>query len=206
MSACLASARWWRLMLLALGPLGAGCAGVIPGGAGTPLQTFILEARPLPASPAQRGDRVMMVEPARAEPGAHTRYIAYSRTPQHLDYYTQSQWADTPARMLQPLLVAALDGSGLYRAVLSSPGGAAADLRLEVDIIELRQRFWSAPSEVRFVLRARLYDVQARTVLGTRTLEALVPAPSEDAAGGVAAANEAVTRVLTDLVTFVAGY
>lgn len=194
--------RFAPLILYVLAPLVSGCTGMIPGGAGAPLQTFILEARLQPAPAGARGDRVLLVEPARAEPGAHTRYIAYSRSPQHLDYYIQSQWADTPARMLQPLLVASLDASGLYRAVLASSAGASADLRLEVDIIELRQRFWDTPSEVRFVLRARLYDVEQRTVLGTRTFEALQPAPSEDAAGGVAAANHAVAQVLADLVSF----
>ena len=52
-------------------------------------------------------------------------------------------------------------------------------------------------------LRATLVDVSGRRVLSTRLLQAESSAPSEDAEGGVIAANAALGEVLTSLVAFV---
>ena len=53
----------------------------------------------------------------------------------------------------------------------------------------LQQEFTARPSRVRFTLRLELTDLAGHRVIGTRELEAVEPAPSEDAAGGAAAAN-----------------
>ena len=51
---------------------------------------------------------VLLVSPPQAEPGFETQRMAYVRRPYQLEYYAVNQWADTPARMLAPLMVHAL--------------------------------------------------------------------------------------------------
>jgi cholesterol transport system auxiliary component len=122
-----------------------------------------------------------------------------------LRHYARADWVEPPARMVGPLLVRALERTGRFQAVVAAPGGVAAGLRLDTEIVRLQQEFTEKPSRVRFTLRAQLADVAAGRVLGTRELEAVEPAPSDDAYGGVLAANRAVRRVLEEAAGWCAG-
>ncbi|HXH03006.1 MAG TPA: ABC-type transport auxiliary lipoprotein family protein [Candidatus Competibacteraceae bacterium] len=194
-----------RVLCLALPLVLAGCASLIPSDGRPAPRTYLLDASPAAADATpRRGDApVLLVDQPRAQPGFDTPYIAYSRDPLSLDYYTKSQWADTPARMLTPLVVNALEDSGAFRAVLAPPAAARADLRLELELLRLVQEFRSGPSQVRLALRARLFRISDRQVLATRLFETAEPAPSDDAEGAARAANAALARLLAELRGFV---
>jgi cholesterol transport system auxiliary component len=144
----------------------------------------------------------LIVNPTHAAAGFDSPRIVYLREAHRLNYFAHSEWVDPPARMLAPLLVAAIANSGAFRAVVPTPGAASGDLRLDTEIIRLQHEFQSSPSRVRFTLRATLVDDRTRRVLAWREFEALVPAASEDPYGGVLAANQAVQNVLQDLSQF----
>lgn len=189
--------RLWltALMLLAL----AGCA-IAPKE--PPPATYVLDAVGAERS-ARPSGKVLLVGTPQAQPGFDTSGIAYSLKPLALDYYSQSQWADTPARMLEPLLVRSLERTGAFKAILAPPTPALGEYRLETDIIQLVQEFYQKPSQVRLTMRAKLFDLSSGHVLGTQLFEAVVRAESEDALGGVRAANRAVAEVMTQLTDFV---
>jgi cholesterol transport system auxiliary component len=111
---------------------------------------------------------------------------------------------DTPAQMLAPLIVSALDRSGAFRAVLLAPTTATGELRLDTELIRLQHEFGASPSQVRLTLRAVVIETSARRVLAWREFDAVVPAGSDDPYGGVVAANRAVATVLADLAAFCA--
>jgi cholesterol transport system auxiliary component len=144
----------------------------------------------------------LIVSPTHAAAGFDSPRIIYLREAHRLDYFAHSEWVDSPARMLGPLLVAAIANSGVFRAVALTPGAASGELRLETEIIRLQHEFQSSPSRVRFTLRATLIDDRTRRVLAWREFEALVPAASEDPYGGVLAANQAVQTVLQEVSRF----
>ncbi len=121
-----------------------------------------------------------------------------------LEYFAHSEWVDPPARMLAPLLVAALTRSGAFRAVVLTPSAAAGDLRLDTEIIRLQHEFQTRPSRVRFTLRAYLVEENTRRVLAWREFEAADSAASDDPYGGIVAANRAVQTVLAELAAFCA--
>jgi cholesterol transport system auxiliary component len=106
--------------------------------------------------------------------------------------------------MLAPLLVQALEQSGGFRAVVQAPSLAAADLRLDSELVRLQQDFGAKPSRVRITVRAQLIDVNTRRVLATAQFDETEAAPSDDPYGGVLAANRALGRVLERLATFCA--
>lgn len=168
-----------------------------------PNHTYVLDAAIEPRLAIKRSNAVLLVATPRAQPGFDTRRIAYTKTPLSLNYYTKSEWADTPAQMLAPLLVRALESTGGFRAVLSTTAPVEADLRLDIDIIRLQQEFLETSSHARLALRAKLYDLATRQILATQIFEAAEPAPSEDAYGGVRAANAAVKRLLDEIANFV---
>jgi cholesterol transport system auxiliary component len=104
--------------------------------------------------------------------------------------------------MLTPLIVRTLENSGAFRAVVRGSTSAASELRLDTEVIRLQQEFNVSPSQVRFTLRAVMVDTATRRVVAASEFEAIVASPTEDATGGVIAANQAVGRVLADLTKF----
>ena len=146
----------------------------------------------------------MIVNPPQAAAGFDSARIIYVREAHKLEYFAHSEWVDPPARMLAPLLVAAVEKTGAFRAVVLTPSAAAGDLRLDTEIIRLQHEFRTQPSRVRFTLRAYLVDDKTRRVLAWREFDAAVPSASEDPHGGVVAANRAVQAVLEDLSVFCA--
>jgi cholesterol transport system auxiliary component len=173
----------------------------------TPVRTYLLEpnfsAETIPANPA-RGDRAtLLISVPRAQPGFETPRMAYLLRPHELNYYAFNQWVDTPARMMLKPLVESMERSGLWRAVMQAPSPVRADYRLDCDSLVLEQQFFSR-SRVRLGLRAQLIDIKRRIVIGARNFEVFAASPSEDAYGGVVAANEASAKLLEELTDWVA--
>jgi cholesterol transport system auxiliary component len=162
-----------------------------------PVELFTLDPR-LEGEPVPGPGPALLVSPPRAGPGLDGPRIAYLKRPNQLHYFARSQWVEPPARMLGPSLARALERTGRFQAVTEVALGSRPGLRLESEVVRLQQEFTVRPSRVRFTLRLELADVAAHRIIGTRELEAVAAAPSDDAAGGVAAANDAVTRVLTE--------
>ena len=146
----------------------------------------------------------LIVNPPEAVAGFDSQRIIYVRQAHELEYFAHNQWIDTPARMLSPLIVAAIERGGAFRAVVHAPSTATGDLRLDTEIIRLQHEFLQHPSRVHFTLRATLVDSASRRVLATHEFDAFVTAATEDPYGGVLAADQAVANVLEELATFCA--
>ena len=200
----------WRLRLpLLVLVLSSGCSSLLPKPAPLP-SVYLLDgatgaevakaAAPAPAASAP----TLLVSAPRASSGLDSRRILYQREPHRLDHFAHSDWADTPARMLAPLIVAALEQSGSFHAVVVTPGTTEARLRLDTEILRLQQQFDSTPSQVRFTLRAHLVDSRSRQVLAWREFDLRIAAPSDDPRGGVVAANTAVQQAMLQLADFCA--
>lgn len=151
------------------------------------------------ASPAAP---TLAVNAPQAAAGFDSQRIIYVRQAHQLEYFANSEWVDTPARMLAPLIVAALNQGRSFRAVVATPSAAAGDLRLDTEILRLQHEFGGSPSRVRLTLRATLTDNATRQVLAQLDFDARADAPSEDAYGGVVAANHATRVVLQQLTDF----
>lgn len=168
--------------------------------------TYVLDA-PVSVTPLSRPRHgVLLVAQPLTEAGYDVPEIAYTRTPLAVEYYTRSEWAESPGRMIWPMLIQALETSNAFQAVITTSSGAPADLRLELDIIRLQQEFFTNPSQMRLTARVKLFDLRSGHVLGTQVLEVVEPAPSEDAYGGVLAANQATATLLTQVVEAVLRY
>jgi cholesterol transport system auxiliary component len=198
--------RWQRPVAALALVLISGCEALRPAVAPQPNFFSLADARKSgsdePRAPATA--LTLVVSPPHAAAGFDSQHIMYVRQPSRLEYYAHNEWIDTPARMLAPLIVAAAEQSGVFRAVVQTPSTAAGDIRLDTEVMRLQHEFLSAPSRVRFTLRAYLVDNVTRRVLASREFESVAAAPSDDPYGGVMAAHEAVRSVLTDLAMFCA--
>ena len=191
------------LMVLALNGCSMGPAET------TPVRTYLLDpdiaVKNISADSARGNHATLLISIPKAQPGFDTPRMAYLRRQHELSYYALNQWADTPARMLLRPLAQAMEGSGLWRAVVQAPSPVRADYRLDCDNLVLEQQFFSR-SQVRLALRARLIDVKRQSVIGAHSFEIFEASSSEDAYGGVVAANRASTKLLdqmTDWLTTV---
>jgi cholesterol transport system auxiliary component len=195
--------RWRAFQVLALTSvlLLAGCTGLSAQPAVS--QTiYVLEAQRATAPAQVKRTLVLAVSPPHARPGFDTPQIAYVRQPHELNYFTASRWADTPARMLGPLLAQAMEQTGGFRAVVQTPSAVPADVRLETELIRLQHDFTTQPSRVQLTLRAQLIDVRRQRVLAVKQFDEVENAASDDAYGGVSAANRVVQRMLGQLADF----
>lgn len=192
----------WRGAGLAGVLLVAGCIGS-PGRATEAMATFTLEAS-FPAKAAAPAAPAVLVAALRARPGFDTERMAYMRSPDQIEYFARHRWVDAPARMLAPLMAQALESTGAFSAVVQAPTVARGQWRLETEIVKLQQDFLQQPSRVHVVLRAQLIDNLTQQAVATRTFSVSVAAASEDARGGVRAANDAVRQLLPQLAQWCA--
>ena len=188
-------------LLLVTSALLTGC--LLPRDQTPPPQAYLLEVGAyVPPSVGRSGGKTLLVTVPGAAPGFDSNRIAYTRDPPKLDYYNDSVWSDTPARMLLPVFVQAFESTGAFRAVVSPPSPALADLRVDVEVIRLQQEFMIQPSQLRLTARIKIMDMKSGLVLNTQVFEARAPAPSDDAAGAARAANAAVQKILGEMVPF----
>ena len=168
----------------------------LDGEASVPASTPVPSATPLRARP------VLLVEVPHAAPGFDSARMVYVRQPLTQEVFAHSVWIDTPARMLAPLLVARLQQSGQFGAVLLAPSAAKAGLRLDSSVLRLQQDFLHSPSSVRLTWQVSLMDNSTREVLAWRTVDVVRTAASEDAAGGAQAAQAATQEGLRQVADF----
>lgn len=185
------------------------CSSMLQPKASTPPAFYALEvaqptAAPQPLASSPQGALTLVISPVRAASGFDSQRIIYVREPHKLEYFAHSEWIDTPARMLGPLLVASIAQTGAFKAVVMTPGSAAGDLRLDTEIVRLQHNFQTQPSSVHFKLRTYLVDEKTRKVLAWREFDAEADAARDDPYAGVVAANRVVQTLLQEVSQFLA--
>ena len=195
-------------MLGLVGCLLTACA--FPRSMDNQVHTFVLtaeeaEREPVIPPPRANAQAVLLVGVPQAAAGFEQPRMAYLQRPSEVNYYATHFWVDAPSRMLAPLLIRALEQSGYWRVVVPMPSALRADHQLDVSGLVVQQEFLQKPSQSRVRLRAQLTDLKTQRVMGARSFDRLEPAPSEDAYGGVLAANRAMSAVLAAVNDWIAG-
>lgn len=172
-----------------------------------PMHTYqiVLDEPSSEVRQAENNGLVLLVSPAQAEPGFDTPRMVYLKREYEMEYYAHNQWADTPARMFTQLLIQALDRNRVWRAVMPLPSSTRGDWRLDVHGLAVQQEFLQQPSRVRVMVRVQLIDLKEARVIGTQVFEAAEDAPSDDAYGGVLAANRAMAAMLDQISVWLQG-
>lgn len=190
-----------RYLLIAVALLLTGCSLPVSRQNAEVTHTLALSlALSIPA-PLPAG-RTLVIAPLTAAPGYASPAMAYRTTAHELRYFAHQRWVDRPARLIEQALIDGLSGAGA--TLVPAGSGARPDLRLVTDLVLLEQDFTVRPSRVRLVLRVQLVDVRDRRLLGGDTLRLEQTAPSDDAAGGVAAANALLEQAVRQVSAFCA--
>jgi cholesterol transport system auxiliary component len=130
--------------------------------------------------------------------------MAYIEQDYRLDYFAFNEWVDTPASMLQPLLMRALVGTGRFGAATDDARGVRPNLRLDSQVVEVHQDFRHRPSLGSVSIRVQLVDPEHQRIMASRSFRATEHAATDDPYGGVVAVNRALTRLLPEIAAFVA--
>ena len=151
----------------------------------------------------KEGSATLLVSPPQAKAGFDTTRMAYLLRSHEVRYFAVHQWADTPGRMLAPILRRDLEQAGTWRAVVQASAAVRSDFRLDVDQLALLQDFTTRPSHIRLTLSAQLVDLKGQQVIGARRFDAIEAATSDAPYGGVEAANRALSKLLDQVVAWI---
>jgi cholesterol transport system auxiliary component len=177
-----------------------GCSQLLPPK--TEPMTAILNKLPDRVPTMAAHAATLLVRLPEASAAYDTTRMAYSVKSYQLAYFRDNQWAETPAQMIQPLLVRTLRQTGFFRAILSLPESEPASYALRTEILELIQDYTASPPVLRLSLRLQLFDASGRPIAGRDIVEQETMRGALPYAG-VVAANDAVANALREATLFV---
>lgn len=171
-----------------------------------PSHSYLLEWQPEPAvakTPSADAP-TLLVSATRAAAGYGSSDMLYVEQPHRLAHFANHRWADTPARMLDPLLIQACDHSGLFRAVTGPGKQLQTTLRLDSELQSLQQVFETDSRRIELSLRVSLVEIDSGRLLATQNFTLSESVTEGTPYAGVLAANRAVGRLLKQLQDFLA--
>ena len=135
-------------------------------------------------------------------PAYATTQMAYSAQAYQISYFSKSEWAATPAQMIQPLIVKTLRDTHYFSEILSPPYFGRHTFALHIEILELKQDFTAEPAML-LTMRASLSREATNQIVATKELSVREPMLERNPYAGVVAANEAMPKILRELAKFV---
>ena len=179
----------------------AGCSVFPP--TTSPARKQILSA--LAETVPQRATRPMtlMVLMPQTRPLYDTLQMAYTSKPYQIDFYSQYEWGETPAQMLQPLLVKTLEDTHAFASVLTPSIHAPYTYTLQTEITELIQDYTTVPATLRLSLRLYLNDGASNKTIASKEISLRDPMNDRTPEAGVTAANTATAKALHEIAEFV---
>ena len=179
----------------------AGCALL----SAPPPQTSKQILNKMPPEVPQRSSQgaVLVVYPPQTRPVYDTTEMAYMTRPYEIAYFSQHEWAEPPAQMLQPLLVGTLQNTRFFGAVLTPPYAGRHSYALRTEIRELIADFTSEPAALQLSLRFQLSEGATGAVVGVKDISVREPMQQKTPYAGVVAGNEATAKALLELARFV---
>ena len=146
-------------------------------------------------------DWQLLVEPPVVQAGLNTTRIALQRVAIQLEYYARANWTDRAPAMVQTLILESFENSERIVAVGREALGLRADFVLKIELREFQAIYenGTAPG-VRVVINAKLVQMPRRAIVASARFEHVAAAEADQLDQIVAAFDEALGKVLRDLV------
>lgn len=167
-----------------------------------PQSSYEINALPTSSVNKHTHPITLLVTSPETLPAYNTMQMAYTTKPYEIAYFSQNRWVETPAEMLQPLIVEALQNTGYFNAVVTAPFSGHYDYILTMQILSLQQNFVYRPATFRLILRAELNRLTTNQVIAVKQFSIIEPIKEQTPYGGVLAANRATQKLLASLTQF----
>jgi cholesterol transport system auxiliary component len=178
----------------------AGCTAVLPG-QGEPPQLYTLSPKSTFSQDLPTLSWQLVVELPVSAKSLNTSRIALRHDPLSLEYYKSARWTERAPIMVQTLLVESFENTNRIVAVARKTTDLRADYVLKSDLREFQVEYDGRGVPVAHVrLNAKLVKMPQRTIIASRTAESEIPAEGADLGNVVAAFDEALGKVLKEIV------
>jgi len=164
--------------------------------------TYVLNAPVSPVTPFAKQATTIQVFMPEASPRYNSTNMAYTSAPYQLAYFSKNRWTETPAEMMQPLMVQSLQNTHFFKTVGNGSALGHYDYILTTQLLEFQQYFNKSGSFFRITLRAQILRTMNNQVIATKTFSVTKEAPTPTPYGGVVAANQATAEILYQLTEF----
>jgi cholesterol transport system auxiliary component len=141
----------------------------------------------------------LAVETPLASDALDTARIVVMPSPGVIEVFPAARWSDSAPALLRNLIVQGFENSHRITGVGSSASGLRADYALGIALHDFQLEMGGGAHAV-VRLQARLLDYTTNRVLATRAFEAEAPAASSDAATAFGAFQDAINRIVPELV------
>lgn len=166
-----------------------------------PITRYYLQPEIAPSCTPKKSNKVLHLSFSETVPSLSGKKIIYKKPDLETGAYLYSKWDQPPSRSIGMALYAALKEQNIFKDTIYANTRIQSDLILEIKVLEFEHTFADAEkSYARVSLDAVIYDAQSRKLLGSHLFSAKTRAESNDAQGGVRAINDALGKVLSELI------
>ena len=166
-----------------------------------PFTTYSPRYTAAPAtSNGPRVDWQLTIETPLAGDALDTTRMLVMPSPGALETYKAGRWADSVPLLLRALLLEAFQTSNRITGVGAVASGLHGDYLLAIDLYDFETQYRDGSPHAVIRLNARLVDESLNRVAAARTFEADAPVAGTTAADAAAAFEQALNRLLPDIV------
>ena len=153
----------------------------------------------------------LLVEPPLAAAGIASSRIALRRSQIELEYFARAAWTDSAPNMIQTLLIESFENSNRIVSVGRQAIGLRSDFILKTDLREFQAEFVDANGQaipegnapiIRVRMNAKLVMMPQRSIVGSKTVEYLIPAPGPSMVEIVQGFDEALGKILKRMISW----
>ncbi|WP_422062858.1 ABC-type transport auxiliary lipoprotein family protein [Shimia sp.] len=178
--------RWmWGGVLTACLAI-SGCSGLgTLSRATAPTDLYTLTPKSTFSSGLPRISQQLLVSEPTASSAVNTDQVAVQPTPYQFEYLPRARWVDRAPVMLQTLLIESYENSGKVAAVGRSSVGLRPDYLIVSDLREFQARIPKVETEevaleVHVMLNMKIVDNFDDRIIGSKSFEEILYAPSDD--------------------------
>ncbi|MEP4379165.1 MAG: ABC-type transport auxiliary lipoprotein family protein [Alphaproteobacteria bacterium] len=182
----------------------AGCGvGKLLPGQGPPPRLFRLSPKSTFDEDLPTVDWQLVIEEPISPTGLSTTRIPLQRRAVELEYYARANWTDRAPAMVHTLAVESFENSDRIVAVGRESLGLRSDFILKLDLREFQTEYTGeGPPAAHVRLNAKLVQMPQRTIIASQRFTRRIPAKADTLEEIVEAFDEALGKVLKELVTW----
>ena len=189
--------------IVATGLVCLGLAGCALGGSAAPT-TYDLVA-PRSFAPGKSAKYQLVVNEPTSVQALDTNRIMIRPRADQISYYKGVAWSDRLPHLVQVRTIETLQNSGAVKAVTSSSDRVDGDYLLSMEIRAFQIDNTNGKPSADVDIFAKLIDSNSSKVVASKGFSTRVASASDTPSAGVAALNQALTEVLQDTSSWVAG-